>query len=122
MVQSREYVSYEWECFQVLVYELADDPPRAAERKIAARLRRKKLGAYDQQRIDTLRNLKNQLQREITPLGKSRYYVRSRTGTAEFEDYDIPRMARDLSRQYPNIPMAELKRAIHYAVYLYYVH
>jgi hypothetical protein len=110
MTESEEKPSYEWECFQVLAYELPGDAPSEAERKIRARLRRKRLGTYDQSRIDDLRKLKNLLQLEISERGQqSRYYSGSTAATADFADFRMDEMAQDFSRQFPSIPGIEVR-------------
>ena len=122
MTESEETPSYEWECFQVLAYELPDDDPSEAERKIRARLRRKKLGTYDQSRIAVLRELKNFLQLEISERGQqSRYYSGSTRATADFEDFRMDGMAQDLSRKFPNIPPVEIRRAVSFAVFISHI-
>jgi len=114
--------SYEWECFQVLAYEFPDDDPSDAERKIKTRLRRKKLGQYDSNRIATLRQLKNALQQEVAVLcGNSQYYLGLKGTAAGSEDFDFARMVKDFRGRFPNVPRDEIARAVSFAVFIYYV-
>jgi hypothetical protein len=114
--------SYEWECLSVLAYETASDDPKEAERKIKSRLRRKKLGAYDQARIDRLRELKNRVQQEFfTGWQGSKYYVGGKEGSAEVADFNIPVLLQDLRTAFPEIPADDVERITSLGVFLYYL-
>jgi hypothetical protein len=104
-----------------LAYEFPADGATEAERKIRSMLRRKKLGAYDQSRIDRLRQLKNQLQNEIRLFEKSQYYLGAKGPTAGFEDFDIDRMVLDYLRQYEDVSDKDMLSMVSFAVYAYYL-
>lgn len=114
--------SYDWECLSVLVYEIPDDDPGNAARKIKARLRRTRLGPYDQARIDRLRSLKNQVRSELArPTDKSRYFVGCQSGWADFADYDLPRFAGDLATRYPEVAPEDITGLVRLSVFLHYI-
>jgi len=113
--------SRDWHCFQILAYEFPADDVAEAERKIKAMLRRKKLGAYDQSRIDRLRQLKNQLQNEIRLFDKSQYYRGAKGLTAGFEDFDIDRMVLDYLWQYKDVSDKDMLGMVSFAIYAYYL-
>jgi hypothetical protein len=113
--------SIDWHCFQILAYEFEADDVAEAERKIKAMFRRKKLGIYDQTKVDRLRQLKNQLQKEIGLFGKSQYYRGPKSTTAGFEDFDIDRMVADYQPRYAEFSGKDMVAMVSFAVYAYYL-
>ena len=109
-------------CTLSCYYETAGDNPKEAERKIKSRLRRKRLGTYDQVRINRLGALKDDLQKEFRALPSlSAYFLGCKSGSADSADYDIPRLAKDLRSRYPDIPLDEVEHMANLAVFLHYV-
>jgi len=114
--------SYDFAVFGVLAYEFAGDELKEAEQKIRRKLRRQKLGAYDQQKVDVLRDLKNSLQREFGLQTKSAFYVGSNLPhVGAVQDFDQQRMTAELAARYPAVSTHDLGRMVSLAIYLYYL-
>jgi hypothetical protein len=105
----------------VLAYEFAADDRTEAERKIRRRLRYHGVGPYRQERIDLLRRLKDQVQREVRHGEGSRYFAESHGEYAAMEDFDVQRMTQDLARSFPEIPGDDIAAFVPFAVYLYHL-
>jgi hypothetical protein len=118
--EGRADQSYDVSVFQAVTDELEGDDPKVAERKIKRMLRRRHLGEYEQDRIDTLRALRNDLRDEILKFQKSSYYQ----GTPDLrptEHFDDQRMVRDFSIKYPLVRHPDIGGIIGYALYYYYL-
>jgi hypothetical protein len=105
----------------VLAYEFAVDDRTEAERKIRRRLRYHGVGPYRQERIDLLRILKDQVQREVRLGERSRYFAEGHGEYAAMEDFDVQRMTQDLAQSFPEIPVEEIATFVPFAVYLYHL-
>ena len=70
MAQKSEQ-SYDYICFSDLAYEVDFSDPREIEKKIKRRLKYYNLASYDQERVDYIRQLKNELNAEISLHSKS---------------------------------------------------
>jgi hypothetical protein len=118
--------TYESVALSVLVYEFPFSRKQEAEDKIKARLKRRALGAFEAVRIEALRKLKDDLQREIGRQEKSPYYVRSRsqgdpTGYADMNDFDLPRLTEDLVARHPDVPAKEIEWFVPFATFIYHL-
>jgi hypothetical protein len=114
--------TYENEVLGVLVYEFFPSEHAESERLIKGRLRRKKLGPYDQARIDRLRRLKDELQVEIHKGPKSAYFTGSHDPKyVDMRDFDSARLARDMIRKHPGVPAAEIEGLVPFCVFNYYL-
>ena len=114
-------VTWESEALGVLVYEFSSSDRARVEAKISARLKRKKLGAYDAGRIAVLRRLKDVLQREIYTGEKSWFFAGPRGRYVEVIDFDVPRLTREMVRRYPQVPRAEVEWLVPFCVFVYHV-
>ncbi|HEX7506956.1 MAG TPA: hypothetical protein VF550_09300 [Polyangia bacterium] len=113
--------TYEWVCYTILAYEIAGESAALAERKIKRKLRVAELGPYDQERVDSLRRLRDVLKREIRLYSKSKYY-RGPTGTtANLEDYDFDKLVEDTCRDFPAISEVDMRGIVNFSLYLYYL-
>src|SRR4051794_20058412 len=83
MVQESKETDYEDAVLSILAYEFSFTDRREIETKIKRKLRTKKFGKYDQQRIDLLRRFKDDVQTEVSRGPKSKYYTHSH---GEFSD------------------------------------
>ena len=119
--------TYESEALGVLVYEFSFSNKAESDEKIKRRLRRKKLGKFDPDRINLLRLLKDELQKEIGRFAKSRYYIgptdrkQRLRKYVEVGDFDIPRLTADMSARYPAVPKKEIKWFVPFSVFVYHV-
>src|SRR5262245_45677939 len=103
-MKAKQPPTFESEALSVLVYEFPFSEKTEAERKIKQRLRRKKLGTYDAERIEILRQFKNELQQEIGKYKESRFFTEFHGKYSEMRDFDIPRFIAEMSERFPQIP------------------
>ena len=113
--------TFESEALSVLAYEFPFSDKAEAERKIKQRLRRKKLGPYDAERIEILRRLKNELQQEIGKFEKSRFFTEFHNKYADMRDFDVPRLTAEMTEHFPQIPKKEIEHFVPFCVFLYYL-
>ncbi|MFL5766006.1 MAG: hypothetical protein ACJ77K_18825 [Bacteroidia bacterium] len=113
--------TYDFVCFTDLVYEFSHTDKKKIEQKIKRRLKYHKLGAYDQEKVEYIRRLKDELQKDLSDTANSTYYHRSGTGYAELSDFDTGKMTDDFHRGYNKINKDELKAMIDFAVYIYHL-
>ena len=105
----------------ILGYEFPFSDKRETEAKIKRKLRRSKLGGYDQPRIDLLRRFKDEIQAEISRWRESKYYTHSHGEYADARDFDKVRIAEDFAEAFPSIPKESISQFVDSAVYLYYL-
>jgi hypothetical protein len=118
---TKQSPTYEGEVLSVLAFEFSWSKHNEAERKIKRRLRNKKLGAYDQTRIDTLRAFKDDVQQELEKYDQSTFYTGSHGYYAEMRDWDIPRLEQAMQARHPDVPESEIVSFLPYAILLYYL-
>jgi hypothetical protein len=115
-----------------VLWILADEFPSTnkskTEEKIRQKLTHKKLGDYDQERVDLLRRLKDAIQEEVKRDKASKYFTyphgkKDAKGQhyVDFEDFDRKRMADDYALRFPEIPKEVIGRFVEFAVFLYYL-
>ncbi len=112
----------------ILAYEFPFTDKLESERKIKQKLRRRRLGPLEQERIEVLRQFKNAIQEEVRRSEKSDYYTsphgkRASNGQhyAHIDDFDRDRMTQDYSDAFPKIPQAVIRRFVDMAVFTYYL-
>ncbi len=113
--------TYDYTCFSDLAYEFDFSDLKEAEKKIKRKLKYYGLGKYDQERVEYIRNLKNDLFKEIRLYEKSKYYIPSTSEFAEFTDFDYESMKGDFLKKYDNISDSDMSRILNFAIYLYYM-
>ena len=114
--------TYEDVALGALAYEFSFNKRSEAEETIKKRLKRKKLGAYDQTRIDVLRAFKNDVQEEIGKAERSTYFTgRHHKVYVDPRDFDTARLARDMIARHPQIPPRMIESFMPFAVLLYYL-
>lgn len=104
-----------------LIYEFPFSKKEATEKLIRGRLKRKKLGPFDLQRVALLRRLKDELQQQVNVYGKSKYYRRRAGKYAEYQDYDIPRLTVDTQRLFPEVSKEVIEWFVPFCVLTYYM-
>jgi hypothetical protein len=67
-------------CFADLAYEFDATQKKKVEAKIRRRLNYYALGEYDQEKVDYIRELKDELRNEITSAATSKFYKDQGTG------------------------------------------
>ncbi|TGK06624.1 hypothetical protein EHO59_00325 [Leptospira semungkisensis] len=116
--QKRE-TSYDYVCFSELLYEY--DKPKETEKKIKRRLKYYELGDYDQDRVDTIRKLKNDLSEEIQKNSGSKYYLGSKEIYAALNDFDFDLLLKDFQLKYQRISKDDMSSILLIAIYTYYL-
>ena len=113
--------AYEYVCFCNLAYEFDFSDKKEAERKIRRKLKYHQLGEYDQERVDYVRELKNDLYLEILLQTRSKYFWKSKSYYADSEDFDFDRMLSDYTSKYDRITESDIGRILNFAIYLYHL-
>jgi len=121
MKKTKEQQTYESETLAVLAFEFRSSVQSESERKIKRRLRDKKLGPYDQTRIDAIRNFKDDVLRELSKATKSKFWLNTHGPYADMQDWDLNGLSSHFERKHPEIPKEEIGRFMPYAIYLYYL-
>ena len=105
----------------VLVYEFAPRNVPASDRQIRGRLKQRGLGAFDPTRIERLRRFKDELQLEIHKADASAYFVGRRGRYCAVQDFDVPRLVRDMKSRYPRLRRRRIDWFVPLCVFTYYV-
>jgi len=116
-----ESQTYEGEVLAVLAYEFSPDDREASDRKLKRRLREKKLGKFEAQRIEVIRAFHRDLLQELTrPVGSAFY--RGATGEfSDMSDWNFDELVEGMSRRHPAVPRDAISGFMAYAIYLYYL-
>jgi hypothetical protein len=112
--------SYDYILFSKLLYEFSHSDKSETEKKIKQSLKYYKLDPYNQERVDYIRQFKNDLCTEISKIDRSRYYKKTPSVYAEMEDFNVQQMTEDFHNTYHKLDKQELRGMIGYAIYLYY--
>lgn len=113
--------TYEDEVLSVLAFEFSVKDHSESERKLKRRLRDKKLGSYDEKRITSIREFKNDLQVELGKLNKSEFYTESKEKYADMSDWDVNGLLRHLRNRHPEVSESAIESFLPYAIYIYYL-
>jgi hypothetical protein len=118
---NRRPATYEDVVLQELAYESAYPGPENTVAKIKARLKRKKLGTYDPERVDRLRRFVVELRDEIGKWQRSEYYAHPHGDSPRQDDFDVPRLTRDFAARHPDVANELVEEFVPFAIYLYYL-
>ncbi len=121
MSETSPDIAYNREVLAVLLWEMLPSQRPDAERKIKRRLREKRLGKYDQQRIDALRLLKERTVRELHRKSESRFHRGYSGKYSRSEDWDVERLAQHLVDEHVDIPEENIRAMLPQAIYAYYL-
>jgi hypothetical protein len=121
MKKTKEPPTYEGEVLSVLVFEFTSTDHVESERKIKRRLRDKKLGPYDQARIDMIRRFKDDAQKELGKHIRSQFYTGSHGKYSDMQDWDFDRLLNHMKKMHPEVSETAIGRFLAYAIYLYYL-
>lgn len=113
--------TYDFICFTDLAYEFDFSDKKEIEKKIKRRLKYHKLGNYNQERVDYIRQLKNDLHSEISRTTKSKYFHKSKSNYADLADFNIDQMTDDYYKKYDKVDKGELMGMINFSIYLYHM-
>lgn len=120
-MKEKQKNTYEYICFGDLAYEFDFSDKKEAERKIKRRLKYYQLGEYNQERVDYIRELKNELYTEISLQTKSKYFHKSTSNFADLEDFDFDRLLADYTKKYNRVSESDMARILNFAIYLYHL-
>ncbi|MEO7779454.1 MAG: hypothetical protein ABIY63_18160 [Fibrobacteria bacterium] len=107
-------------CYKELVLEMPGEEKKANQ-KIQRRLRYLGLPKATPETLELLRNIRDQLSKEIGLFDKSKYHLGYTRNVTAFEDFDSDRMLRDFQQLYPSIPEEEMGPIIGFSIFAYYL-
>jgi outer membrane receptor for ferric coprogen and ferric-rhodotorulic acid len=87
MAKGKHATDYEDAVLAILAWEFSATDHRVTETKIRRKLSAKKIGKYDQVRVELLRRLKDLIQSEVGNAHKSKYYSKSGEEFADMKDF-----------------------------------
>jgi hypothetical protein len=118
---AKEPRTYESEVLSVIACEFSSADQMESERKLKRRLREKRLGPYDQERIAALRAFKEDVQRELAQDDRSAYFTGRHGRYVDMQDWDVAKIAQVMKARHPGVPETEIKGFLPYAILLYYL-
>ena len=121
MGETRKLTAYDDAVLTNLAREFSCTDIEETEAKIKRKLRAKKLGKYDQQRVNRLRRLKDAVQTEVLKCDKSKYYSKLVGEFAAMKDFDTLRMTDDFATAFPEVPKQSIHEFVEYFIYLHYI-
>jgi len=121
MAETRKLTAYDDAVLTNLAWEFSFTDIKETEAKIKRKLRAKKLGKYDQQRVDRLRRLKDAVETEVKKCDKSKYYSKLAGEFADMKDFDTLRMTEDFATAFPEVPKQSIHEFVEYFIYLHYI-
>ncbi len=121
MSETNAEIAYNREVLAVLLWEMLPSQRPDAEKKIKRRLREKRLGKYDQQRVDALRVLKENAAGELNRRSESAFHLGTSGQYAKSDDWDIERLAQHLIDEHADIPEENIRAFLPHAIYAYYL-
>ena len=113
--------TYDYAVFGILVYEFDADEIPKNDQKIRRALKRKQLGAFDEERIGQLRRLKDELRRELQLGPKSKFYRGATSLYASPEDFEQARLVDEMAQRYPKVDGVDLGRMLSLSLYVHYL-
>src|SRR5688572_26029206 len=120
MAETIKLTAYEDAVLTILAREFSSDI-KETETKIKRKLSAKKLGKYDQPRVNRLRRLKDAVQTEVKKCDKSKYYSKLAGEFADMKDFETLRMTEDFATTFPEVPKQSIRRFVEYFIYLHYI-
>ena len=113
--------TYEDEVLSVLAFEFSVKAHADSERKLKRRLREKKLGSYDQERISSIREFKDDLQIELGKHNRSKFYTGPNGKYSDMSDWDVNGLLSHLKKKHPEVSASAIESFLPYAIYIYYL-
>jgi len=121
MAETTKPTTYEDAVLTIMAREFSSTDIKETEAKIKRKLRAKKIGEYDHQRVDRLRRLKDAVETEISKCHESNYYSKLAGEFADMKDFDTLRMTEDLAAAFPEVPKQSIHEFVEYFIYLHYI-
>jgi hypothetical protein len=117
----KRITTYDDEVLGSVAYEFTASDLAESERKIKRRLRDKKLGPFDQDRIGRLRALKNDVKRDIDDISKSKFFLGQHGKYVEYGDWDIKGMKNFMEKRHPEVNANTIEYFLPFAILIYYL-
>ena len=114
-------MSYDYVCFTDLAYEFNPEEKKEIEKRIKRRLKYYNLGDYNQEKVDYIRQFKNELHAEIRLYNKSKYFQDTSSRYASLDNFDISRMVTDYLITFDKIAETDMYAMLNFAIYLYWL-
>ncbi|WP_419868083.1 hypothetical protein [Chryseobacterium sp. CT-SW4] len=113
--------TYDFVCFTDLAFEFTPSDTQEVETKIKKKLMDHQLGSYSQERVNYIRNFKNDLYQEISKCRESKYFEGKGPGSDydEFSNFNFDKMVHDYRKKYSKIRESDLFQMLNYAIYLH---
>ncbi|MBI3552743.1 MAG: hypothetical protein HY077_09495 [Elusimicrobia bacterium] len=105
----------------VLAYEFPFSDKSETAAKIKKCLKDQQLGQYDSKKIELLRRLKDELQKEVSKGEKSSYFTHPHGKYADIRDFDVPRLTKGMIARHPHIAKGEVEKFTPFSIHLYYL-
>lgn len=121
MSETSPDIAYNHEVLAVLLWEMLPSQQSDTERKIKRRLRDKRLGEYDQDRVDALRLLKETMAGELSRRSESIFHRGTSGKHSNSDDWDTERLARHLIDKHADIPEKNIRAILPNAIRTYYL-
>jgi len=121
MAETTKPSPYEDAVLTILAREFSATDIKETEAKIKRKLRAKKIGEYDHQRVDRLRRLKDAVQTEVNKCRESNYYSKLAGEFADMKDFDTLRMTENFAAAFPEVPKQSIHEFVEYFIYLHYI-
>ena len=118
---ARRSIAWDLHVLWSLEDEFAFSNRAETEERIRKRLKRRKLGPYDQARVDELRGIKDFLQREVAAQERSRYWLGMSGHFVAMTDFDVAGLTRDVIARHPRVTRMALRAFVARAVALYHL-
>ena len=113
MKKKKDPPTYEDEVLAGLAFEFFFSDHAESERRIKRRLRDKKLGPYDQERVDTIWQFKDDVQEEHEKFSKSRFYDRTDGKYADMQDWDFDALLEHMKKKHSNVSKTAIGNFCH---------
>ncbi len=121
MKKKKESPTYEGEVLAGLAFEFPFSDHAESESKIKRRLREKKLGPYNQERIDAIRKFKDDVQEELGKFNKSQFFTGTHGKYADMQDWDLNALLQHMQKKHTDVSKTTIDNFLPYAIYLYYL-
>jgi hypothetical protein len=113
--------NYDNEVLGSVAYEFSALDRAESERKIKRRLRDKKLGPFDLERVERLRALKVDVKREIDQTSRSQFFLRQNKKYVDYSDWDIEGMKNFMEERHSEIEASTIENFVPFAILIYYL-
>lgn len=113
--------SYDFICFSNLAYEFSLGDKTDIEKSIKRKLKYYNLGPYIQEKVDYIRQLKNELYLKINQCAPKYYYRNPNSKFADPKDFNFELLVNDYLKKYPQISKEDMGGIVNFAIYLYYL-